>query len=321
MRSVVMLLLSQCVVLVSGCSLPRCDINVHCHPDERGRLVCGAGLTCRPGPGGAVPANDIVQVPPDYHRSPSVLDRLIGIAESGAEMAGVGSACAPVCVPAPDSPECERCRIDVASGDVLGVMSNCAGSAYVLPPDRITVVLQATTDSGTYESPPINAYKRSGTVRYDECGSANNADYVFDQDRTNDFVHFVGTRSRRFISGSVRQVDTGGPLIGLTDDAKALIQAGKIDQLGAGATQIGFSVWGFAGGGADPILGIDAPDGVVLADGTLLGEQLSGLANGGGFSLGGQARFQLKPCRSDSDCDGGLACRPSVDRGLVCRAP
>lgn len=278
-----------------------------------------AGERCTSGAAQQIAQDDAVEVPAGYRPPATFLAQIERAVDRGTEITGLGSECAPVCVPDPESPACDDCRSTVGAGIITPFLSLCLGSAYQWPPDTAWMAATVTTDTGTYRSQPIQIFRRAGTVRYDDCGSPA-ADYDYDQLAAQSFSSYVvrDRGSREMRNFYAEQVFLGGarsiPLVSLTPEAEALIQQGRASELNAASTEFGISAWVFAGGGGDRLLGHDAPDGAIMF------QRLSGLGNTPGAILG-EARAQLKPCRSDADCSfWGLACRPSAF-GLVCQAP
>jgi len=210
-------------------------------------------------------------------------------------------------------------------------LSYCLGSAFAPPPNTICAILRAETDVGVFESSPILARKRDGTVRYDDCGSANRSDFDFDQPQIQYFAGYIEDRGPRNLIATSWREATGcsgaaegyGPAIQLTEAAQALILAGRFDELDDDAAHISTSVWPFQAGGGDPIIGFGEPDGAVLVNTALTGEQLVSLVNGGDVVLTGQPNAQLKPCNTDLDCAlwPPLRCLPTPQWGPVCKDP
>lgn len=285
-----------------------------------------AGQRCTGGAAEAVAEGEVIEVPADYRPATTLLTAIKRTVDNGTEVAGLGSECGPVCVPDPESPACDDCRSTVGAGIITPFLSLCVGAAYQLPPPTAWVVAEVTTDTGRYRSQPIQVFQRPGTVRYDNCGSPTTADYDFDQPPAQAFSEYVvrDRRSRELRYFNAYQVFPGGadgnvPLLSLTPEANALILQGRAGELDAAATEFGISTWVFAAGGGDPLIGYDSPDGAIMVQ-RFSGAQAVDLANGAA-TITGEARAQLKPCRSDDDCSfWGLVCRPS-DLGPVCKTP
>ncbi len=282
--------------------------------------ICGTGAEAP-----LAPEGEIIQMPADYHRKVSLLERFAKAVEGGTESTGGGIFCAPVCGPDPGSQDCLDCRTAVSAAEVAPFVNYCAGGAFVLPPDSTAVAIRVATDTGTFDSQPIRAFRRRGSVRYDDCGSPTQADYELDQGAARDFADYVMNvqHARAVYSSSIRQASGAGALFRLDPSAKELILAGKADQLGAGALDFGFSAWVFTNGGGDPTIGRGAPDGMLMVDRRLTGAELFTLANGGDVVITGGGRIQLKPCSTEDDCSPwGLTCRADDSGvGLVCVAP
>jgi hypothetical protein len=331
-RGAVLLVCAIAISLGSGCNFLRnfcptmCPVVTFNGGIQVGFSCKPAGQRCTGGATESVAEGKIIEVPADYRSATTLLATITQTVDSGTEVAGVGSECGPVCVPAPESPACDDCRSTVAAGIITPFMSLCVGSAYQLPPPTAWLIAEVATDTGTYRSQPIQVFQRPGTVRYDNCGSPTTADYDFDQSAAQTFSQYVvqDRHARELRYFHAEQVYPGGadgnvPLVSLTPEANALIQQGKADELDAAATEFGISTWVFAAGGGDPLLGYGAPDGAIMTE-RFSGARALDLVNGAA-AITGEAQAQLKPCRSDADCSfWGLVCLPS-DVGLVCKAP
>lgn len=346
----VIFLSSLCIFLVNAC----CRRGQHRDVSGTGTVTMGrngrpTGGTvtvtvspCHAGATGAcasnsdaqvVPSGEVIQMPANYKPSTSAASLLRGLAraiDKGAEIAG--GACGPACGPDPGSPACLQCRQDVAVGSMTPFVSYCLGSAFETPPDSFCAVLRATTDGRTFESQPIRAFKRLGTVRYDDCGGPHLVDYDFDQGPTQAFASYVESQQPREIPSTVWfQVPCPGGATGegyeaivrLNSDAKELILSGRVNELDGPATQFSHSVWPFQGGGGDLYIGEGEPDGAVLISTGLSADQLIDLANDDEVTLSGRASVQLKPCYTDVDCQlwPPLRCLSTPQWGLVCKDP
>jgi len=280
----------------------------------------------------AIANSEVIKVPADYQ--PGWGSTLAILRRVGQMIEGASGACAPACDPPfgdPDSDACLRCRQDVAVPNMTPFLSYCLGSAFASPPNAICAILRAETDVGAFESSPILARKRDGTVRYDDCGSANRSDFDFDQGPIQNFASYIENQgARNLFAASWREATgcAGGPkeyepLVQLTEFARALILAGQFDELDDDATHISTSVWPFQAGGGDPYIGYGEPDGAVLVSTSLTGEQLVDLVNGADVVLTGQPNVQLKPCNTDLDCAlwPPLRCLPTSQWGSVCKDP
>jgi hypothetical protein len=170
------------------------------------------------------------------------------------------------------------------------------------------------------------AFKNGSTVRYDNCGSTNKADYQLDQGPSQAFSSYVAsnTGSTQFYGAQFQQVGGGSPgddrpFIDLKPEIKQAIIDGKLDRVDDSDTVIAVSGWPFQAGGGDPDLGPNQFDGAYMLP--ISGpsfEDLVTLVNGGDVTVSGPGLGDFKPCSSDADCAyWGLSCRPSPT-GLVC---
>jgi len=184
-RTAILLALVSPLPFVIACNPPRCPDGQHgctggtLFPSLNGYRECipNSQQCQRPHKPNPDDRKNVITVPAQYHSS-RFIDKIAQIVANGTEINGT-SACAPACGAPPYSPPysdaCEQCITAASSGTVSPFVSMCVSESFMLPPPTLWVVHAITTDRGTFESGPIQWFRRNNTVRYDECGSPNGA--------------------------------------------------------------------------------------------------------------------------------------------------